>query len=100
MKTCTSCGGKMVSIGSFPLQKGRAGALLGIWNNVLEGALDVSAFCCEQCHRLEFYLAEEADAAEAMSGEGHIAQTKCPFCDAMHDLDDAVCPHCGRRLMD
>ena len=45
MKTCLGCGGKMQNIGRFPLQKGRAGAFLGVWNNVLEGALDVSAFC-------------------------------------------------------
>lgn len=59
MKTCLGCGGRMQSIGGFPLQKGRAGAFLGVWNNVLEGALDVSAFCCENCRRLEFYLADE-----------------------------------------
>lgn len=97
MKTCLGCGGRMQSIGSFPLQKGRAGAFLGVWNNVLEGALDVSAFCCENCRRLEFYLADEENA---LSEQDRIAQTECPFCYTMHDLDDAVCPHCGRRLMD
>lgn len=59
MKTCLGYGGKMQSIGRFPLQKGRAGVFLGVWNNVLEGALDVSAFCCENCRRLEFYLTDE-----------------------------------------
>ena len=97
MKTCLGCGGRMQSIGSFPLQKGRAGAFLGVWNNVLEGALDVSAFCCENCRRLEFYLADEENGP---SEQDRIAQTECPFCYTMHDLDDAVCPHCGRRLMD
>lgn len=97
MKTCLGCGGRMQSIGRFPLQKGRAGAFLGVWNNVLEGALDVSAFCCENCRRLEFYLADEENTP---SEQDRIAQTECPFCYTMHDLDDAVCPHCGRRLMD
>lgn len=97
MKTCLGCGGKMQSIGGFPLQKGRAGVFLGVWNNVLEGALDVSAFCCENCRRLEFYLADEENTP---SEQDRIAQTECPFCYTMHDLDDAVCPHCGRRLMD
>ena len=81
----------------LPLQKGRAGVFLGVWNNVLEGALDVSAFCCENCRRLEFYLADEENTP---SEQDRIALTECPFCYTMHDLDDAVCPHCGRRLMD
>lgn len=97
MKTCLGYGGKMQSIGRFPLQKGRAGVFLGVWNNVLEGALDVSAFCCENCRRLEFYLTDEENAP---SEQDRIAQAECPFCYTMHDLDDAVCPHCGRRLMD
>ena len=99
MKTCPSCGGKMKSIGSFPLPKGRAGAFLGIWNNVLEGALDVRAFCCESCRKREFYLADEGEGEDMREGD-HMAQAECPFCYQLHDLDDAICPHCGRRLMD
>ena len=73
-KTCTACGGKMVGIGAFPLQKGKFSAFFGHWSNIWEGALE--------------------------KDEDHIAQVECPFCGSMHDLDDAICPQCGKRLQD
>ena len=94
-KICTACGGRMRSIGAFPLQKGQYGFLTGHLDNLMQGALDVQAFCCEDCRRLEFYLAEEEPLEEA-----RIAQVKCPHCGAMHDLDDAFCPRCKKRLME
>lgn len=98
-KICSACGGTLQSIGRFPLQKGKFSLLLGHWDNFWRGALEVSAFCCENCRKLEFYLAD--DAEESLSAEeDHMAQTECPFCYAMHDLDDAICPHCGKRLID
>ena len=27
-------------------------------------------------------------------------QKTCPYCGDLHDMDDAVCPRCGRRLME
>lgn len=91
-KTCTACGGKMVGIGAFPLQKGKFSAFFGHWSNIWEGALEVSAYCCESCRRLEFYLADDADEADVLEkDEDHIAQVECPFCGSMHDLDDAIC---------
>ena len=27
-------------------------------------------------------------------------QKTCPYCGELHDMDDAICPHCGRRLME
>ena len=95
-KTCAACGGRMQSIGAFPLQKGQYGFLTGHWDNLMQGALNVRAFCCETCRKLEFYLADE----EPDEAEGRIAQVECPYCGAMHDLDDAICPHCNRRLME
>ena len=100
-KTCTACGGKMVGIGAFPLQKGKFSAFFGHWSNIWEGTLEVSAYCCESCRRLEFYLADDADEADVLEkDEDHIAQVECPFCGCMHDLDDAICPQCGKRLQD
>lgn len=100
-KTCAACGGKMVSIGSFPLQKGRFGPFLGGLSNLISGALDVGAMCCEDCRRLEFYLADDVRLVpEEDVREDSIAQVECPFCGVMHDLDDAICPQCGHRLMD
>ncbi len=100
-KVCAACGGKMLSIGSFSLQKGQYGLLLGHLDNLVSGALDVGAMCCEGCRRLEFYLAEDAPlpSEDERTGDA-IAKTACPFCGVLHDLDDAVCPHCRHRLMD
>ena len=27
-------------------------------------------------------------------------QKTCSACGDLHDMDDAICPHCGRRLME
>lgn len=99
-KTCIQCGGEMVSLGTFPLQKGRYGVLLGSLSNLLSGALDVGAMCCKDCRRLEFYLTDDAEISSENETEDAIAQVECPFCGVMHDLDDAICPQCGQRLMD
>ncbi len=95
-KTCSACGGRLQSLGSMELQKGKYSALLGSLPQLLSGALDVDVLCCERCKKLEFYLLGELDAEEP---DG-IAQAACPYCGDMHDMDDAVCPHCGRRLME
>ena len=63
---------------------------------ILSGALDVDVECCERCKKLEFYLLGDAEAPES-SG---IQQIACPYCGDLHDMDDAICPHCGRRLME
>ncbi len=87
----------MVRIGEEELQKGSYHWFFGAWDNLLSGSLSVVLYCCEDCRKLEFYLAGE----EAVDGETDtIAQTACPYCGALHDLDDAKCPSCGRRLQD
>ena len=95
-KTCSACGGRLQSLGSMELQKGKYSALLGSLPQLLSGSLDVNVLCCERCKKLEFYLLGELDAEEP---DG-IAQVACPYCGVWHDLDDAVCPHCGKRLME
>mgnify|MGYP003284809016 FL=1 len=95
-KTCSACGGKMQSLGNMELQKGKFSMLFGHWDQILSGALDVDVECCEQCKKLEFYLLGDADTPET-SG---IQQIACPYCGDMHEMDDAICPHCGRRLME
>ncbi len=32
--------------------------------------------------------------------ERFMRQKTCPYCGDLHDMDDAICPHCGRRLME
>ena len=94
-KTCSACGDKMQSLGNMERQKGKFSMLFGHWDQILSGALDVDVECCERCKKLEFYLLGDAEAPES-SG---IQQIACPYCGDLHDMDDAICPHCGRRLM-
>ena len=93
-KDCIACGGKMIDLGKMELQKGSYGLFLGSLSNLVSGALEVEAAVCEQCRRMDFYLRGE-DTEDA----DRIVQTECPYCGRSHDLDDAVCPHCGKRLM-
>ncbi len=94
---CLRCGGEMLYVGREHLQKGKAGVLLGSWDNILSGALDVEIYVCKKCRKIEMYAAEGAEEAEE---DGGIAQIPCPYCGKLHDLDDAVCPKCGRRLQE
>ena len=95
-KTCSACGGKMQNIGNLDLQKGRFSVLFGPWDQLLAGTLDLDVECCTRCRKLEFYLLGDAKAPDP-SG---IGQTACPYCGETHDMDDAICPHCGKRLME
>ena len=95
-KTCAACGGRMQSLGNMELQKGKFSMLLGHWDQILSGTLDVDVLCCTRCKRLDFYLLGDAEEPET-SG---IQQIACPYCGDMHDMDDAICPHCGKRLME
>lgn len=91
--TCLRCGGAMQSMGTMEFQRGSYGLLLGNLNHLVSGALEAEVYACKTCGKLEFYLPEE-EKTDA------IAQAACPRCGKMHDLDDAVCPHCGTRLVD
>lgn len=93
---CLRCGGNMKFAGAEKLQLGQYGLLLGSLSNLASGALEVEIYCCDACRKLEFY-AVDSEAASAGSG---IAQTPCPCCGQLHEIDDARCPNCGARLMD
>lgn len=101
-RRCASCGGDLVGLGRFPLQKGRYSLLLGHLGNVLHGALEVSALCCVRCGKVEFYLPEDvlAGLLEENAEQPSIARAACPRCGVLHEIDDAVCPQCGARLME
>lgn len=99
-ETCLRCGGHMSYVGREYLQKGKMGFFLGEWSNLLSGAYDVEVYVCDRCHKMEFYAAEELDPAEDPGDEGAMEQVPCPHCGTMHDLDDARCPFCGKRLME
>ena len=93
-KDCIACGGTMVDLGKMELQMGSYGLLFGALSNLLSGSLEVEAAVCKKCRRMEFFYC--GDLPEEPGG---MAQTDCPSCGKAHDLDDAVCPHCGKRLM-
>jgi len=92
---CLRCGGKMGYVGQERLQLGKFNWLFGGLDNLISGALAVDVYCCQQCKRFEFYAVE----AQEECGSG-IAQVPCPGCGQPHELDDARCPHCGRRLLE
>lgn len=96
---CLRCGGQMAYVGREHLQKGRAGVFLGSWDNILSGALDVEVYVCRSCHKMDFYAAEPTEPEEETE-EGAMARIPCPRCGKLHELDDAVCPHCGKRLQE
>lgn len=94
--TCIRCGGTMAPMGSHFLKKGAPGWHLrgNLEHFDGENLLPVEVWCCQNCRRLDFYLDESASA----SSSSGIAQTRCPVCGTLHDLDDPKCPHCGTRL--
>lgn len=89
---CLRCGGEMLYIGQEKLQMGQYGLLTGAWSNLFSGALAVDIYCCKDCKKLEFYAVEPPEEGDA------IAREPCPYCGELHELDDAKCPHCGKRL--
>ena len=86
-KRCPNCGGGMKFVRREDVQLGRAGILSGVWPNIWAGALDVELWGCPSCRKLDFYW----------SGEDCMAQTTCPACGLLHDLDDPRCPRCGAK---
>lgn len=96
-EVCIRCGGPMVHIGQEQLQLGKYGLLTGHLSQLFSGALTVDIYCCRDCKKLELYAVEEP---EEMEDRGSMAQTPCPFCGELHELDDPKCPHCGKRLME
>ena len=88
---CLRCDKPMQFIKRENVQLGRTGWLMGDWGNLLAGALDVAIFTCPECGKLEFYAPDVPE-------EDRIAQVACPECGREHDMDDAKCPFCGKRL--
>ena len=88
---CLRCGGHMARIGRERIQLGKFGVLTGSLDQLISGALTVDIYCCEQCGKVEFFAPEAVE-------KDRIAQITCLECGKMHDMDDAKCPFCGKRL--
>ena len=89
---CIRCGGELVYLGQEQLQMGKYGLLLGALDNLMSGALALAIYCCKACKKLEFY------AVAAPEEENSITRVPCPHCGELHELNDAKCPYCGKRL--
>lgn len=85
--TCIRCGGLMAHAFTENLQLGKTSLIFGSWPNLIAGAMRVSAYCCKECGRLEFFISEEADS-------GALPQVNCPVCGKPHDFDWPRCPFC------
>ncbi|MBR6744979.1 MAG: hypothetical protein IKM00_07190, partial [Clostridia bacterium] len=84
-----SVGNKLVS--EILVQLGKMGWLLGDLPHLLSGSMRLSVYRCPACGKVEFFSFEPLGSEE----EDHIAQTRCPRCKQMHDMDDPKCPFCG-----
>ena len=70
------------------LQFGQTSWIFGDLPNLLAGAMDVAIYNCPKCRKLEFYLADTEEEAEALP------QKQCPNCGKQHDFDYPKCPFC------
>lgn len=84
---CLRCGQEMNHIGTEEIQLGQTSWILGDLPNLLAGAMEVDIYCCPNCRKVEFFLAEEEIDEE-------LPQKQCPECGKMHDFDYPKCPFC------
>ena len=61
---CLRCGQKMRYFGTEKLQFGQTSWIFGDLPNLLAGAMEVDVYCCSECRKLEFFLAEENEMEE------------------------------------
>ena len=85
---CLRCSKKMHYVGTEKIQFGQTSWLLGDIPNLLAGAMEVDVYCCPDCRKVEFFLAEEEEIDE------ELPQKQCPECGKMHDFDYPKCPFC------
>lgn len=86
---CLRCQTPMRYLKTEKLQFGQTGWITGDLPNLLAGAMEADIYCCPNCGKIELYRPETAS-------EFQIAQTECPHCGMLHDIDDPKCPFCKR----
>ena len=97
-KRCGNCGHGMEYVKTEKVQLGQTSFLFGDWPNLLAGALNVEIWSCPDCGKLDFYWSGPSEEdREDWEGEDRMAQTTCPACGHVHDLDDPKCPLCGAK---
>ena len=108
--TCLRCGVPMRFGMQEKFQLGQTGWLVGDWPNILAGALELEAWFCTNCGKVEFFVpgsskhAQEPEqydfeesvvheTVDSISPDG-MPQKKCPTCGREHDFDYPKCPYC------
>lgn len=90
---CLRCGKRMRFFSRDIYQQGQANILFGSLPNLLAGGVELTAYVCPACGKMEFYLSGQP-------AEPSIGQVKCPACGSLHDCDDPKCPACGYNKLD
>ena len=97
-KRCGNCGHDMEYVNMEKIQLGQYSGIFGHWSNLVAGALNVEIWSCPNCRKLDFYWSGPSEEDYAYRDDGnHMAQTRCPACGHVHDLDDPKCPLCGAK---
>ena len=86
---CLRCGTPMRYRGEEEIQLGKENFFFGSLSNLLSGALDVVAYECPRCGKLEFF------SPESKKRDTEIPQRACPNCGFTHDFDCHTRPKCG-----
>lgn len=92
---CLRCGAEMEFIAREKIQLGQTGWLLGDLPNLVAGALETAIFTCPKCGKLEFFQGDFFD--DEGEEPGGIAQTRCPECGVLYEMDYPKCPRCGAK---
>lgn len=92
-KMCCNCNKELTFLSQEKIQLGQVGFFTGTLSNLIDGALEVNIFICNQCRKVEFY------ALENQIEEDLISKINCPNCNFRHDMDYPKCPQCKYRYV-
>jgi len=102
-RRCGNCGGEMKFLRRENLLDLRRGVIAYGVPNLFADELYAEIWGCPNCRKLDFYACEPLVEKKVQASGGdwedgdHIAQTTCPGCGCVHDLDDPKCPVCGAK---
>ncbi len=88
---CLRCGTEMEFGFQQKFQMGEHTLLLGDWNHLRSGSLELEVWFCPDCGKVEFFTPE----AVGTYTHKDLPQKKCPKCGQEQDFDYPKCPFCG-----
>ena len=92
---CLRCNVELEYVMREKLQLGQTGWILGDLPNLMAGALETAIFTCPRCGGLELFRGSFVD--DGGEEPGSIAQTRCPSCGILYEMDYPKCPRCGAK---